>query len=425
MRVHMLLTGVLLLQVACTMPEKARLELPAPAAPMETAKTSHAGSRLQPAEANPLPSPSSICIGLPSADIEQAQAEARRIYERHWPRIRERSRFVLHRMRKVMLRLGVPDELLAVPVVESAFNPYALSHAGAMGLWQLMPATAKGLGLRKDLHIDGRRDVERCTEAAVTYLLQLYDQFGNWPLAFAAYHLGPGALAKRLARHSWRPEDGLGSLPVPSVTQRYVRNIVGLAELLHQGVFSFPQPIETRTLEIKGPIDLARLAQLAGMREDDLFRFNPGLKYSQILDGSLRIHVPISNYADMMAHLPDARPRYIHVKVQPGDSLWKIARRHGVTLKDLRSLNPRAKRLLRPGQTLRVPATRSFHLAQARANPLLTKGRRIRYRVRPGDSLWKIARRFSTSTRAIARINGIRNPRSLRPGDHLWILARN
>jgi len=368
-------------------------------------------------------SPPAMLKDISPADLARIQAEAKRVFLRHWSVVSERSRYVRERVLNVIRRLKAPEEMQVLPIVESGYNPYAFSHAGAMGLWQLMPGTARVLGIRDGRGFNGRRDVERSTEAAITYLLRMKRRFGSWPLALAAYHRGPGAMERRLRRHPWRPEDGLSRLPVPGITRAYVRHVLGLVALTRLGALRFPPPIKTTLLVVQGPVDLQRLANAAGLGSLDLFRLNPALDYSQYVHGTVKLHVPESVLPVAQTRLGEAIPRRVRIRIRSGDSLWSLARKYGTTVSFIRRINPGTGSMLAVGQTLEVPATRQLR-ASTSLNPLLTNGRRILYRVRRGDTLWDIAQRFGTSARAIARANSLHESVYLQPGDRLWIRAR-
>jgi len=385
-------------------------------------------SETAPIISHALPSPqpaaaSELLSGIPSKDIARIQAEAKRVYLRHWPVVSERSRFVRERVQKAITRMEAPNGLVVLPVVESGYNPYAFSYAGAMGLWQLMPGTARLLGLRDKPGLNARRDVVRSTEAAIRYLLEMKEQFGNWPLALAAYHRGPGSISRRLRRHAWQPRDGLARLPVPAVTRAYVRHVLGLAALMRLGAIRFPPAYKTKPLTVQGPVDLQKLAKASGINQRDIFRFNPEFDYSQYVKGPITLHVSEDIHPLAQQNLQDAAPRQVQIRVRKGDNLWNLARKYGTTISFIRRANPGLNTRLSIGQRLLVPAT-SRARASISLNPLLSSSRRIRYRVRRGDTLWDIAQRFGTSAHAIARANSLRESAYLQPGDTLWIRAR-
>ncbi|HKI61912.1 MAG TPA: LysM peptidoglycan-binding domain-containing protein [Mariprofundaceae bacterium] len=364
-----------------------------------------------------------LLMGLNADDIAVSQAMAKRDYLQHWQVVGERSRYVRQRIVETMEKMNAPLALQVVPVVESGYNPYALSHAGAMGLWQLMPRTAHGLGIRASKHVDGRRSVEQATEAAVSYLMDMKKRFNSWPLAIAAYHMGPNGLSRRLQKSPWQTSDGLDAIPAPAITRAYVKHIVGLASLLRMQVISFPDPYETTAIQLKPPVDIEQLSLACGMDKHDLFFFNPGLNQAQYLTRSIEVHVPLELVAAIDTQMQLSGPKYVKTTVRAGDSMWQIAHQHHITVAHLKRLNPAAGNVLRPGQRLSVPANRLAR-ATASANPLLSQGRRIHYKVRSGDSLWSIAQRFGTTAKAIARFNRLSQRTLIRPGDTLWVLAR-
>jgi membrane-bound lytic murein transglycosylase D len=369
------------------------------------------------------PGSSELFRGIPISDLAASQAEVKRHVLPHWPNIAERSRYVRGRLLPVLEAMDAPAGLQAIPVIESGYTPYALSHAGAMGLWQLMPRTAKGLGVSNSGGLNGRRNVETSTQAAVDYLISMRKRFDSWPLAFAAYHLGPTAVAKRLRRSPWVPEDGLNNMPVPSITRAYVRHVICFAALLEMKTVEFPEPFPTISLQLFPPVDLKMLASVSSLDRKILFLFNPGLDHSQYLKNEVTLHIPMEHETIVLQKLEEIGPKYVYATIQSGDSLWTLARRHHTSVSRLRSLNPGLGDLLSIGKQIKVPANQ---LARANPlpNPLLSQGRRIRYKVRSGDSLWVIAQRFGTTTRDIARSNQISQTALIRPGDTLWIIAR-
>ena len=369
------------------------------------------------------PQRNALFESLPLSDIAAAQAEVKHHVLPHWQKISERSRYVRGRMVTALNELGAPLELQVVPVIESGYNPYALSYAGAMGLWQLMPRTAKGLGISNDGGLNGRRNVEIGTKAAAGYLMSMRDRFGNWPLAFAAYHLGPTAVAKRLKRSPWSPQDGINNMPVPSVTRAYVRHVIGFAALLHMNTVSFPEPYPATVIRLMPPVDLKELAEASGLDRKTLFLFNPGLDHAQYLRDEVDLFIPAEYEDAVLAKLEEVGPKYVYATIRSGDSLWTIARKHHTSVSHLRSLNPGIGNTLTIGKSLKVPANQLAR-ANPSPNPMLSQGRRMLYKVRSGDSLWTIARRFGTTPRDIARSNQISTNKLIRPGDRLWIIAR-
>ncbi|WP_240923900.1 lytic transglycosylase domain-containing protein [Mariprofundus ferrooxydans] len=413
---------LLLLSACAHIPEQGVLQERQQAAAAVTSEDDlHMSNTLQNSD-DQLAATDPLLAGLLPEDIAKARQLAMKNYRRSWETISERSRFVRRRMLDTLIRLGAPLSLDVIPAVESTYNPYAISHSGALGLWQLMPRTAHGLGVRSDNKINGRRSIEASTEAAVSYLLQLHQRFDSWPLAFAAYNLGPNYVGKRLAKQPWSAADGLDAMPVPSAARLYVQHIIGLAALTQAHEFVFPEPVKTRPLELSTPVDIHRLAKLSHMSENDIFRYNPCLNKAQYLKKTVTIHVAEAHYQQVLEQMSLAGPQFVLRTVRKGDTLWGIAREHHISVAMLKELNPHIGKMIHIGLHLKVPVGNLAH-ASAHANPLLPSHQRLRYTVRRGDSLWRIARRFGTTSKAISRYNGLPRNGTIRAGDTLWVKA--
>ncbi len=361
-----------------------------------------------------------LLAGLPAGELSQCAHRAKLKFSPYWPVVSARSVYVRHRVLRILHELKVPEALQVVPVVESTYDPYALSPSGASGLWQLMPRTAKGLGVKWTGLIDGRRHVETSTRAAVQYLKKLHDRFDSWPLAFAAYHMGPNALARGLAKHPWKASDGLHAMPVPDITREYVQNIIGLAVLVDRGDLRFEPAIETSPVKLAAPFDLKAMQRQMGKDQLEVFRFNPGLNLARAHE-PVTIHVPSTDIESWKQRPRVELPKYRLVRVKKGDSLWSIARKHHISVSSLKAANALHGNMLRIGQSIRIPSNDGTILAQA--NPLLGNGKRLRYSVRKGDSLWSIAKRFGTTPAAIARANNMSLHSPIFPGDKIWVHA--
>ncbi len=374
------------------------------------------------------PEPSIFLKQLSETDLINIRKEAMRTTLPIWESIDSRSQKVRFRVIEIINSLNAPHELLFIPVAESGYNPYALSPAGAFGLWQLMPRTAIELGALHRNGIDGRRNIESSTKAAVSYLLSLYQRFDSWPLAICAYNLGPWGVERRLKKRPWTYEMGLDNLPFPAETRHYVKQILGMVALAEDGILSFSSPTETQTFQVSAPIDLKHLENTSGLEQNELFKLNPGLDYQHYIHHDLNIHLPAENINKLQLALKDNpgifKPKYISIHIKEGDSLWAIARRHHTSIRHLKQLNPNLDNTLSIGKSITVPASTNLSTASSKSNPLLSKGRRIRYKVKSGDSLWTIAKKFGTTSHSIARTNQIAKHQLIRPGDKLWIVAR-
>jgi len=212
--------------------------------------------------------------------------------------------------------------------------------------------------------------------------------------------------------------------PAPYITRGYVRHVIGLAALYYEDSLLFPEAINTEALTIQGPVDLTELESASGLDKTSLFLLNPGLEQSQYLVGPVTFHVPADQLMLVQANIKEAKPRSFHITVKRGDTLWKIARQHHTSVESLKGLNPDANKILHIGQRLKVRSSTAGKLKYTTAaNPLLSSRRLVRYKVRRGDSVWGIAQRFGTSTRAISKANQLGKRGLIRPGQKLLIPA--
>ena len=194
----------------------------------------------------------------------------------------------------------VPGELALLPIVESAFQPHAISPANAAGIWQFIPETGKRFGLKKNHSYDGRRDVYASTRAAIKYLKRLHDKFGDWLLAIAAYNCGEGAVAKAIQKNVSRhkPTD-FWSLDLPEETRAYVPRLIAVSRVFAEnekyGVLLRHMPNEAlfKAVKMTQPLDLALAADAADISMEKLFELNPGFRHRNAdVPGSYRIYIP-------------------------------------------------------------------------------------------------------------------------------------
>lgn len=265
---------------------------------------------------------------------------------------------------------GLPGEISLIPFVESAFDPHALSHRGAAGLWQFMPGTATALGLRSQGGYDGRLDVIASTQAALDYIELQAEQWydGDIELSLAAYNAGAGTVNR--ARHSaaaqGEPND-YWHLSLPNETMHYLPKLYAIAAIIAEperhGV-ALPD-IDDAPAFAKVPVDtvinLQQLAAATGVDSSELRALNPGLTNGQASPATADVVlVPIEHEEVVLARLsgPSAEPvpgsaeRHI---VQQGDSLSAIASLHGVSVLELRQHNGLNGDVIQIGQALEIP----------------------------------------------------------------------
>ena len=311
--------------------------------------------------------------GLSAKEIRMVKQEAMRTYGRDWRVIGVRSQYVRAPLLEALEEVNAPMELQIVPVVESSYNPYAESEVGASGLWQLMPMTAGDLRIKSNKYFDGRRDITASTKGAAKFLMRQYRRFGNWPMAFASYHLGPAAVQRRLDRRPWTPADGLKRMPLPPITKTYIRHLLGLIALHADGRLTFPEPFPTKIIKVQAPVDLAKLHEKSNLPKHQIFRFNPKLALAQYYGdkkAELTLRISLRRVPAIKKHLPKEPPRYTVITVRKGETMRDICDAYGATIRDIREANrglPPVR--LVAGQKIRIP-TRLLSDDHAKANPL-------------------------------------------------------
>jgi membrane-bound lytic murein transglycosylase D len=374
--------------------------------------------------------------GVEHATISQ-QADWFARHPAYLERVLNRASLYLPHVADEVAARGLPAELAFLPVIESAFDPFAYSHGRAAGLWQFIPGTGKRFGLKQNWWYDGRRDVVESTRAALEYLEYLHGLFdGDWLLAVAAYNCGEGTVGRAIRRNraAGKPTD-FWHLRLPAETRGYVPRLLGLAAVLadpaHYGLELplLPDAPTFTAVDLDGQIDLAVAAELAGIELDELQALNPGFnRWATDPDGPHRLQLPIAaaeTFSVALAELPPGeRVRWQRHQVRSGDTLGAIARRHRTTVEVLQSVNGLSGTQIRVGSHLMIPtSTRSVadyplsadnRLASTQQRP--RAGRvRSEHVVRNGDSLWSISRRHGVGVRELAAWNG------MAPGDTLAV----
>lgn len=357
-------------------------------------------------------------------------------------RVFTRATPYLHFVVEAVEERQLPTELVLLPVVESAFQPFAYSHGRAAGLWQFIPGTGRRFALKQNWWYDGRRDVVASTRAALDYLEYLRDHFdGDWLLALAAYNAGEGTVKRAVARNraKGKPTD-FWSLDLPRETRGYVPKLLAISRLVsdpdYHGVSLEPIPNEPflSTVELDSQIDLALAAELADISLEEIYLYNPGFnRWATDPDGPHRLLLPIertAGFQERLAALPAAqRVRWERHRIKSGENLLQIAKNYRTTVELIKSVNNLRGNALRAGDTLTIPVARqtlaSYSLSADQR--LLTmqnqqrQGRRVEYQVKAGDSLWSIARRHDVGVNALARWNGMAPRDPLMPGRNLVI----
>ena len=326
---------------------------------------------------------------------------------------------------------NMPAEIALLPLVESALNPYAMSPDGAHGLWQFMPATAGQFGLKRDWWQDARRDPVQATDAALDYLEHLHRRFGDWLLAVAAYNTGEGNLRKALRRAKRRhghPVRDFFALRLPRETRSYVPRLLAVSAVVSDpSKYGLKLPfvrarVPFKTIEVEGQYDLTVAAEAMDVDASEIRAWNPALKqwatppvkHRQSQKLIVPLHLASAARVALDAVPEDQRLKWHRWTVRRGDTLSSIARRFGTSVAAVRSSNNLRGDLIRANSVLRIPAGNGQFIADD--NP-----RAHTYRVRRGDSLWRIGRKFGVSHKTIMRVNGIGPRDVLRIGQRILV----
>ena len=336
-------------------------------------------------------------------------------------------------------RRGMPLELALLPVVESAFEPYAYSRARASGLWQFIPGTGSKYGLKQDWWYDGRRDIVESTRAALDYLQSLHDEFnGDWLLAIAAYNCGEALVerAVNMNRAAGRPVD-FWDLWLPRETKAYVPKLLAMKRLVLDpegyGLAFSPIPNQPYFARVptQGQVNLRIAAEIAGISPEDLYELNPAFhRWATDPTGPHFVLVPVEAadvFAENITQLSaDQRLGVAHYSVHRGDSLATVALKFHTSVIVLRELNDMPVGAIAVGDDLRVPGAMTdlpakVMLAAARVDGHgRSRGSRAHVQVvRHGDSLWTIARRTGMNVNTLATLNGLQPGDPLRAGQHI------
>lgn len=340
-------------------------------------------------------------------------------------------------------RRGMPLELALLPVVESAFEPYAYSRARASGLWQFIAPTGSRFGLKQDWWYDGRRDIVESTRAALDYLQSLHDQFnGDWLLAIAAYNCGEAMVARAAeANRSAGRNVDFWSVWLPQETRAYVPKLLAMKRLVMDpesyGLAFTPipnQPYFTR-VSTGGQINLKLAAEVAGISPEELYELNPAFhRFATDPSGPHFLLLPVDAadvFAENITQLTEEQRMGVGTyTVRRGDSVIALARRFHTTPEVIRALNDLPSGPLTVGADVRVPSAvvelpAKVMLAAARVDGGRSRSPRRGHVqvVRRGDSLYAIARRHGMNVNTLASLNGLHPDDALRAGQRIRLSA--
>ncbi|MGK6349729.1 LysM peptidoglycan-binding domain-containing protein [Parapedobacter sp. DT-150] len=369
-------------------------------------------------------------------------------YRMHLSSMMGLARYYFPIYERVFAKTGIPDEIKYLSIVESALNPHAKSRVGATGPWQFMFATASAYDLAMDSYVDERKDPVASSYAAASYLLDAYNEFGDWLLAIASYNCGKGNVLRAIQRSGLRnPDYWAISNYLPRETRHYVPAFIAITYMLgyHEEHGIVPADTElllnTETVWVQKFVPFSHVARALGIDEDVVSALNPAYKrgvvngdptspkrlilpevrpeaYSALYTVlNSTNEVPVVQHASAVTG-PAARTATAIHRVLRGETLGEIAQRYRVTVQDLRAWNNIKQNVIVPGQRLSVGASDEGSSDEAAR---AASGSYISYRVKRGDTLSSIANRHrGANISAIKAENGLKGS-TIKPGMTLKI----
>jgi membrane-bound lytic murein transglycosylase D len=341
-----------------------------------------------------------------------------RITTRAWP--------FLHYILAEVEKRNMPTEIALLPVVESAFQPYAYSPGQAAGMWQFIAATGKRYGLKMNWWYDGRRDVYQSTHAALDFLLDLHEHFDNdWLLALAAYNSGQGTVdrAIRANRRAGKKID-FWSLELPKETRDYVPRLLAISVLIDDPrafgirLSILPDRPYFKKVDLSAQIDLALAAKMADMTVDELYSLNPAFnRWATAPDGPHYLLIPVDKAPVFKQNLAkidlQEALQWTQHKIKVGETLSTIAARYHTTVSAIQKINKISDATIISGESLIIPVS-STTVASG-------QGDKVEHRVEEGDTFWELAQQYDVSIKHIAEWNSMTPEDYLIPGQTLVI----
>ena len=352
---------------------------------------------------------------------------------------------------EAMDKYEIPYEMKYLAIVESALNPEARSRAGAVGLWQFMYSTGKMYDLRINSYLDERRDPRKSTDAACRYLRKLYERFGDWNLALAAYNSGPGNVNKAIRRSGGKKDYWSIRPYLPKETRSYVPAFIAVNYVMNHAADHNIYPVEPKfsfweidSLIINQQLKFDQITAFTDIDTETLSFLNPGYRRNVIPnDGHQHIlNLPVgalgvflANEDSIYAYMKDVEQEFdameeeFTYRVRSGDVLGTIAQRHGVSVSNLKAWNNLRGNTIYPGQKLVMYLDSSKKTSKVTSPPAPKKrldpiddGAYTYHVVQSGDTLWDIAKIYEGVTvDQLLRLNNGLNNKRLQPGQKIKI----
>lgn len=384
--------------------------------------------------------------GLPQINDSKVDKNLRWLSnnQRYLDKVAAQSKPYLYYVANELRENGLPMELALLPIVESAYDPFASSPSKAVGFWQFMPQTGRNFGLKQNHWYDGRRDLVASTDAAVRYLQRLNIMFnGDWLLTIAAYNAGEGTVRRAIDKNR---KQGKGtdfwSLPLSQQTQSYVPQLLALSKVIADPekydleLEAIPNNPYFTMVNVSSPVDLAQAARMSEIDPKELRNLNAGYsKWITDPTGPHQLLVPVADAAQFTLNL-DKLPKVASIqvagdyKVKSGDTLGVIAKRFGTSVAAIQSANNLKSAQLKVGQSLSIPGQApmsSPYAIQAEQEIAQRKQKNTGtyYTIQSGDSFWIIAKKHNTSIQNLLKWNELQANAKLKPGQKLLVADKS
>jgi len=350
-------------------------------------------------------------------EIKSFQTVERRAFEESFRRSGLYRDMILEELRRERL----PEQLAWIPLIESAFKPRALSRARALGMWQFIRSTGYRYGLKQDKYVDERMDPLKATRAAIQYMIELHDMFGDWTTAIAAYNCGEAAVQRVIRAQKVDYFDSFWDIfaNLPFETARHVPRFIATLLIVGDPAkygFQLPTPdppLQFESIKVNSAVKLATLSQNLGLDPALLVTLNSELRHDSTPNYPYDLRVPAGSGDECLACIASL-PQYIppdvvtdRYTVRSGDTLGAIARRYRTSVNAIKNLNGLRSNLIRPRQVLRIPSRGGVETAPAAAAAAAKPGETVTHVVKLGDNLFQIAKTYGTTVEKIKAANNL------------------